>query len=199
MATAEHVKSLIKAHIEQDNERFKTTILQIAANEAKHGHDTFARELKQYAEKVGKGKNNLIRLNNSGNGMFLITVPSEKLSDLVVSKDLSERIERILVEYRNRHKLEKYGLCNRRKILIEGRPGTGKTFTASVIASELDLPLIRFKWIKLLPSLWVKPVQSYGRSSIPLPRLPVFISLMNSTLLVLIEAWIMKSEKHGGF
>ena len=107
MATAEHVKSLIKAHIEQDNERFKTTILQIAANEAKHGHDTFARELKQYAEKVGKGKNNLIRLNNSGNGMFLITVPSEKLSDLVVSKDLSERIERILVEYRNRHKLEK--------------------------------------------------------------------------------------------
>ena len=88
MATAEHVKSLIKAHIEQDNERFKTTILQIAANEAKHGHDTFARELKQYAEKVGKGKNNLIRLNNSGNGMFLIKVPSEKLSDLVVSKDL---------------------------------------------------------------------------------------------------------------
>ena len=41
---------------QDDNERFKTTILQIAANEAKHGHDTFARELKQYAEKVGKGK-----------------------------------------------------------------------------------------------------------------------------------------------
>ena len=150
MATAEQVKSLIKAHIEQDSERFKTTILQIAANEAKHGHDTFARELKQYAEKVGKGKNNLIRLNNSGNGMFIITVPSERLSDLVVSKDLSERIERILVEYRNRHKLEKYGLCNRRKILIEGRPGTGKTFTASVIASELDLPLYTIQMDKVV-------------------------------------------------
>lgn len=70
MATADQVKSLIKAHIEQDDERFKTITLQIAANEARHGHDTFARELKQYAEKIGKGKKNLIRLNNNGNGMF---------------------------------------------------------------------------------------------------------------------------------
>ena len=34
MATADQVKSLIKAHIEQDDERFKTITLQIAANEA---------------------------------------------------------------------------------------------------------------------------------------------------------------------
>lgn len=150
MATAEQVKNLIKAHIEQDNERFKTTVLQIAANEAKHGHDTFARELKQYAERIGKGKNNLIRLNNSGNGMFISTVPTERLSDLIVAKDLHERIERILVEYRNRNKLQKYGLCNRRKILIEGRPGTGKTFTASVIASELGLPLYTIQMDKVV-------------------------------------------------
>lgn len=150
MATAEQVKSLIKAHIEQDNERFKTIVLQIAANEAKHGHDTFARELKQYAEKIGKGKSNLIRLNNSGDAMFLATVPSERMSDLVVSKELHERIERILVEYRNRNKLQKYGLSNRRKILIEGRPGTGKTFTASVIASELGLPLYTIQMDKVV-------------------------------------------------
>lgn len=150
MATAEQVKNLIKAHIEQDNERFKTTVLQIAANEAKHGHDTFARELKQYAERIGKGKNNLIRLNNGGNGMFIATVPTERLSDLIVAKDLHERIERILVEYRNRNKLQKYGLCNRRKILIEGRPGTGKTFTASVIASELGLPLYTIQMDKVV-------------------------------------------------
>ena len=47
MATADQVKNLIKAHIEQADERFKTTVLQLAANEARHGHDTFARELKQ--------------------------------------------------------------------------------------------------------------------------------------------------------
>ena len=137
MATADQVNSLIKAHIEQDDERFKTITLQIAANEARHGHDTFARELKQYAEKIGKGKKNLIRLNNNGNGMFLVTYPSERLSDLVVSSEIQERIERLLIEYRNRNKLQKYGLSNRRKILIEGRPGTGKTFTMQGMVSAL--------------------------------------------------------------
>ena len=41
-------------------------------------------------------------------------------------------------------------MCNRRKILIEGRPGTGKTFTASVIASELDLPLYTIQMDKVV-------------------------------------------------
>lgn len=150
MATADQVKNLIKAHIEQDDERFKTTVLQIAANEARHGHDTFALELKQYADKIGTKKNKLIRLNNVENGMFLVTIPSERFSDLVVSREIEERIERLLVEYRNREKLRQYGLSNRRKILIEGRPGTGKTFTASVIASELDLPLYTVQMDKVV-------------------------------------------------
>ena len=150
MAIADQVKNLIKAHIEQDDERFKTTVLQIAANEARHGHDTFARELKQYADKIGTKKNKLIRLNNVENGMFLVTIPSERFSDLVVSREIEERIERLLVEYRNREKLRQYGLSNRRKILIEGRPGTGKTFTASVIASELDLPLYTVQMDKVV-------------------------------------------------
>ena len=124
--------------------------------------------------------------------MFLSTVPSERLSDLVVSKELNERIERILVEYRNRNKLQKYGLSNRRKILIEGRPGTGKTFTASVIASELGLPLYT---IKLLPNLWVKLVQSCDRFSMPYLHQLEYISSMSLMLLEQIEAWITKLEK----
>lgn len=149
MATADQIKRLVKAHIEQNDEQFKTITLQIAANEAKHGHDSFARELKQYAERIGKG-NNILRLNNDRHGMFLVTIPSERFSDLVVSKEIQERIERMLIEFRNRDKLQRYGLSNRRKILIEGRPGTGKTFTASVIASELNLPLYTVQMDKVV-------------------------------------------------
>lgn len=149
MATAEHVKNLIKAHLEHDNERFKTVVLQIAAYEAKHGHDTFARELKQSAEKVGTNKNSVLQLNNQ-NDMLVMTIPSDRLSDLIVSKETYDRINRILTEYRNRNKLLKYGFSNRRKILIEGQPGTGKTFTASVIASELDLPLYAVQMDKVV-------------------------------------------------
>ena len=41
-------------------------------------------------------------------------------------------------------------MINRRKILIEGKPGTGKTLTASVIASELNLPLYIVQMDKLI-------------------------------------------------
>ena len=149
MATAEQIKSLIKAHIDSDNDKFKTVVLQIAAYEVKHGHDTFARELKQFADKVGKTNGTVLRLNNP-NGMFLMEIPSSCLNDLIVSEELNDRIFRILSEFRNKHKLEKYGLSNRRKILLEGRPGTGKTFTASVIASELDLPLYTVQMDKVV-------------------------------------------------
>lgn len=149
MATADHIKNLIKAHIDHDDEKFKTVVLQIAAYEAKHSHETFARELKQYVERIGTSKANVLRLNQQ-NPMLYMTVPSDRLSDLIVSQDIHDRIERILNEYRNRNKLQKYGLCNRRKILIEGKPGTGKTFTASVIASELNLPLYSIQMDKVV-------------------------------------------------
>lgn len=149
MATAEHIKNLIKAHIDHDDEKFKTVILQIAAYEAKHGHENLARELKQYVEKLGTTRGSILRLNQQ-NPMLLMSVPSDRLSDLVVSEEISERIQRILNEFRNRNKLHKYGLSNRRKILIEGRPGTGKTFTASVIASELGLPLYTIQMDKMV-------------------------------------------------
>lgn len=149
MATADQIKALIKAHIEHEDEKFKTTVLQIAAYEATHGHETYARELKKYAEKIGSPKGNVFRLNQQ-NPMLLMTIPSDKLTDLIVSDEVLERIERILNEFRNRSKLQKYGLTNRRKILIEGKPGTGKTFTASVIASELDLPLYTVQMDKVV-------------------------------------------------
>lgn len=149
MATADQVKTLVKSHFEHEDEKFKTTVLQIAAYEATHGHETYARELKKYAEKAGPPKGNILRMNQQ-NPMLLMTIPSDRLSDLIVSDDIAERIKRILNEYRNRHKLQKYGLTNRRKILIEGKPGTGKTFTASVIASELGLPLYTVQMDKVV-------------------------------------------------
>lgn len=149
MATAEHITNLIKAHMEHDDTRFKTVVLQIAAYEAKHNHDTLARELKKYAEKIGLNKGSVIRLNKQCD-MLALSMPTDKLSDLIVSSETAERINRILTEYRNRNKLLKYGFSNRRKILIEGDPGTGKTFTASVIASELGLPLYTVQMDKVV-------------------------------------------------
>ena len=82
--------------------------------------------------------------------MLSLSMPSHDLSELIVSEDIGNKIQRILNEYRNRNKLISYGLTNRRKILIEGNPGTGKTLTASIIASELSLPLYTVQMDKLV-------------------------------------------------
>lgn len=84
------------------------------------------------------------------NPMLLLSVPDYDLSELIVSDDISDKIHRILNEYRNRNKLYKYGMTNRRKVLIEGAPGTGKTLTASMIASELSLPLYTVQMDKVV-------------------------------------------------
>lgn len=149
MATADQIKNLVKAYIEHNDDRFKTVVLQIAAHEAKVGHDNFARELKAQVDKMAKNKSNIIQL-TSTNPMFDFLVPSHDLSELVVSEEINDKIRRILNEYRNRNKLYSYGLMNRRKILLEGAPGTGKTLTASIVASELSLPLYVVQMDKLV-------------------------------------------------
>ena len=146
MATADQIKSLIRAHFDRDDEKFKTTVLQIAAYEAKHGHTNLARELKTILEKAKSTKAKVVQINNQ-NQMLLMSNPDDRLSDLVVSEEVYNRIIRILNEFTKRDKLKKYGLANRRKLLLEGNPGTGKTLTASVIASELHLPCLLYKWI----------------------------------------------------
>jgi len=149
MATADQIKSLIRAHFDRDDEKFKTIVLQIAAYEAKHGHTNLARELKTLLEKEKSTKAKVVQINNQ-NQMLLMSNADDRLSDLVVSEEVHNRILRILNEFTKRDKLKKYGLVNRRKILLEGNPGTGKTLTASVIASELHLPLFVVQMDKLV-------------------------------------------------
>jgi AAA+ superfamily predicted ATPase len=149
MATADQIKALIRAHSEEDSERFKTTALQISAYEARHGHVQLAQDINAILEKQSRARSKVLQFNNQ-NQMLLMSAPSSRLEDLVVSDEAHERIERILTEYTNRKKLQTYGMMNRRKILIEGVPGTGKTMTASVIASELILPLYTVQVDKLV-------------------------------------------------
>lgn len=141
MATIEQVKALMRAHFESNNDKFRTIVLQIAAHEAKVGHTASAREIKELAQNPKyDSKNKVIKLNNKLDVLEQKYVDAT-LSDLVVSEDLELKINRVLKEYRKKEVLRKNGLKNRSKILLTGNPGTGKTMTASIIASELNLPL----------------------------------------------------------
>lgn len=150
MATADQIRSLVRAYNAHNDEKFKTVVLQIAAHEARLGHSSLAQELKKEANAVGKnGSATVLKLNNQ-NAMLQLSMPSVQLTELITSETITTKINRILIEYRNKNKLYSIGLSNRRKILLEGAPGTGKTMTASVVASELGLPLFTLQVDKLV-------------------------------------------------
>ncbi|MDV3618965.1 ATPase [Elizabethkingia anophelis] len=141
MAKAEYIISLIKSHYNGDSERFTTLALQIAAHEAKLGHSIVANEIKATIDKSRIERPKIKNFNTELQGLIIENTPIVNLEDIIAPHDITERIQRIILEFVQRDKLRKYDLENRRKILLSGPPGTGKTLTASIIASELNLPL----------------------------------------------------------
>jgi SpoVK/Ycf46/Vps4 family AAA+-type ATPase len=64
---------------------------------------------------------------------------------MVLDDTLSSQLERIIREQRQAAQILAHGLSPRRKLLLMGPPGTGKTMTASVLAGELGLPLFQVR------------------------------------------------------
>ena len=64
---------------------------------------------------------------------------------MVLDDELASQLERIIREQRRATLLLSNGLQPRRKLLLTGPPGAGKTMTASVLASELGLPLFQVR------------------------------------------------------
>ncbi len=148
MATAQQLKALLQSYSEADGEMFVSVALQIAAHEARTGKGKFASEIKQLVDEI-KGKQRSSRLGGSvpiarptGELATLLsaTYPHTKLAEMVLAPEQRESLELVIREYRQQGKLREHGLSARRKLLLVGPPGVGKTMTSWALAGELKLP-----------------------------------------------------------
>ena len=159
MPTANQIKSLLQSHTTGDDERFYAVALQVAAAEARSGHQKLADELR---ELIRESRKKLDESKLRGNVVSLATPSREaaeilesipthlKVSDLILEKSLNERIQRILQEQKNLSRIKENNLRPRQRLLFTGPPGCGKTITASALATELGLPLFVVRLDSLL-------------------------------------------------
>ena len=150
MASSTQIKALMQSHIDNDDDRFLSIALQVAAHEARNGHGKLAQELKQLIDKAKKRSlSNLpVSIANGvkdSTGLLTTSHPKLRFNDLIVSSNVKGRLERLVKEQKHLSTLKNHGLSPRRKLLLAGKPGTGKTYTASILAGELNFPLFEVR------------------------------------------------------
>lgn len=165
MATADQILSLIRNHLNNDDTQFRKVALQISAVEARSGHAIVARTIQELLnhKKTSLSTVRLVSKNKDIDDLLLQVDTYDDMTSLVLSQELKEKLDRVIKEYLKKETLSKYGLANRRKLLLYGASGTGKTMTASALAKEFNLPFFVVRTEKVVTKFMGETGQKLGR------------------------------------
>lgn len=158
MARADQFKALLRAYAGDEESQFLSVALQVAAEEAQRGHNKLAAELRDLIDEARARQKPrlsarpvpLAQPKGELGELLTVQYPRQHLAQMVLSGEVEQKLNRVLKEQREHERLTGHGLSPRRKLLLVGPPGTGKTLTASVLASELRLPLFVARFDSLI-------------------------------------------------
>lgn len=151
---ADILKLLLQSHAEGDESSFRKAALQLAAAESTAGHVRVAEEIRAIIAKLPAASTR-----HQQGPVVDIAAPrgeladilqgghrEERLRDIVLLPEVRETLLRVIAENRSRGRLERFGVSPRRRLLLHGAPGCGKTLAAAVLAGEMGLPLMTVRF-----------------------------------------------------
>jgi SpoVK/Ycf46/Vps4 family AAA+-type ATPase len=162
---ADLYKRLFRAIFSEDLAALKKIAYLIIENERKKKHHVLAESLEKISkqtitneqdakvERAYTGELSKLPVNKRDNAPLVSYITRNYLKHhMILPDDVEKRLYRIEKEFIARERLSKYNLSPRRKVLLYGPPGCGKTLSAERLAWNLGLPLLKVRFDSLISS-----------------------------------------------
>lgn len=138
---------MLQSRAEGDDEQFYSIALQVAASAARQGHRQTADQIRSAVDEArsasGPRSSVVVPFSEpraSLDGLLELRQTRVRLSDVVLSESVAERLDTLVLQQRCRDRLREYGKTPNRRVLFVGPSGTGKTMTAEALAGDLHIP-----------------------------------------------------------
>lgn len=161
MTNSELIKQLFLSFNSKDNEAFVLAAREYIEREKRKKHNVVARELEKALYQSAGLSNNRRRFKqnipiprDTEKGFPLLEIQhfEQDFDRLILSENCKDQLERIIREFKDSDILSTYNLSYKKKILLCGSPGTGKTFSVQIISSVLNIPLVYIRFDAIISS-----------------------------------------------
>jgi SpoVK/Ycf46/Vps4 family AAA+-type ATPase len=147
MANADQIRALMRSYASGDRDRFSAIALQIAAQSARQGQHALAEEIKSLVSEARSQHHGTLpypiaKPRAEVEGLVRASFPKVQLGDMVLDRRIRKELDDLIHQQRQRELLREHSLEPRRKVLLVGPPGCGKSMTASALANACSMPLL---------------------------------------------------------
>lgn len=191
---AEILKRLFRAVSEGSDESLRKVCGVIIEDVKRKHHQHLAEQLQQILSDTTKNESSkqIVKFRSATPEIVSDTLPQARKGHenlisifsrqelehyMVLPKSIEDKFVRIEQEYAARERLANYGLKARKKILLYGPPGCGKTLAAKRLAWNTGLKLVKVRFDVMISSL-------FGESANNLRTIFDFCSVNPSVLLL---------------
>ena len=161
MTSSELIKQLFVSFSSNDEKAFFLAAQKYIEHEKRKKHTIVAKELEKAlyksptisrAQKPFKTSLPIPRDAEKGFPLLEIQNFDADFESLLLSERTKNQLERIILEFKDSDVLASYNLEPKKKILLCGKPGTGKTFSVQAISSILHIPVVYIRFDAIISS-----------------------------------------------